>query len=86
MLNIPDDLGLSLFQQVKSISTAIKKGVQAQGVFIASNITISQSIMHAHIHLIPRSKGDGLKGFFWPRVTYESEDQMRVIQSAIRKQ
>ena len=49
----------------------------AQGSFVAMNNTVSQSVPHLHVHVVPRTKGDGLRGFFWPRTTYSSGDEMR---------
>ena len=52
------------------IATAVKDGLGAQGSFVAINNTVSQSVPHLHLHVVPRTKGDGLRGFFWPRTTY----------------
>ena len=51
-------------------------GLDAQGSFVAINNVVSQSVAHLHIHVVPRTKGDGLRGFFWPRTKYaEGEAQ-----------
>lgn len=55
------------------VALALEKGLEAQGAFVALNHRISQSVPHAHLHVVPRRKGDGLRGFFWPRTTYESD-------------
>jgi len=47
----------------------------AQGTFVALNNVVSQSVPHLHVHVVPRTKGDGLRGFFWPRQRYASEDE-----------
>jgi histidine triad (HIT) family protein len=60
--------------------------MNAQGIFIAINNKVSQSIDHLHIHLVPRNNGDGLKGFFWPRTHYDNEDKLREIQLAIKQE
>ena len=52
------------------LSTAVVQGLGAQGSFVAINNTVSQSVPHLHLHVVPRTKGDGLRGFFWPRTTY----------------
>jgi histidine triad (HIT) family protein len=57
--------------------------MNAEGSFIAMNNTISQSISHVHIHIVPRKKGDGLKGFFWPRTRYSNQEQMIETQAQI---
>jgi len=58
---------------VQRVSRAVESGLQAQGTFIGVNTKISQSVPHLHAHVVPRRKGDGLRGFFWPRTTYESD-------------
>ncbi len=52
------------------LATAVKEGLGAQGSFVAINNTVSQSVPHLHLHVVPRTKGDGLRGFFWPRTKY----------------
>lgn len=52
------------------LTTAVVEGLDAQGSFVAINNTVSQSVAHLHLHVVPRTKGDGLRGFFWPRTTY----------------
>jgi len=58
---------------VQRVSRAVEAGLDAQGTFIGLNNKISQSVPHVHAHVIPRRKGDGLRGFFWPRTKYESD-------------
>ena len=52
------------------LAVAVKTGLGAQGSFVAINNTVSQSVPHLHLHVVPRTKGDGLRGFFWPRTKY----------------
>lgn len=52
------------------LATAMIEGLGSQGSFVAINNTVSQSVPHLHLHVVPRTKGDGLRGFFWPRTTY----------------
>ena len=54
----------------QALATAMVEGLGAQGSFVAINNTVSQSVPHLHLHVVPRTKGDGLRGFFWPRTTY----------------
>ena len=56
----------------------------ADGTFVAINNRISQSVPHLHVHVVPRRRKDGLRGFFWPRLRYESPEAMREAQSRIR--
>lgn len=67
---LPADLVSPLFALVQRLSTAVVEGLGADGSFTAINTVISQSVPHLHVHVVPRSKGDGLRGFFWPRVRY----------------
>jgi len=55
------------------LATAMVEGLGAQGSFVAMNNTVSQSVAHLHLHVVPRTKGDGLRGFFWPRHTYADD-------------
>lgn len=60
----------------RGIARAVELGLGADGSFVAMNNRVSQSVPHLHVHVIPRKKKDGLKGFFWPRLKYASEDEM----------
>jgi histidine triad (HIT) family protein len=63
------------FLDVQRISTAVEKGLGAGGSFVALNNRVSQSVPHLHTHVVPRTKGDGLRGFFWPRTKYASAEE-----------
>ena len=56
------------------LATAMVEGLGAQGSFVAMNNTVSQSVAHLHLHVVPRTKGDGLRGFFWPRTKYRDSE------------
>jgi histidine triad (HIT) family protein len=56
------------------IATAVVEGLGAQGSFVAMNNVVSQSVPHLHLHVVPRTKGDGLRGFFWPRTKYGADE------------
>jgi histidine triad (HIT) family protein len=73
-----------LFQAAQSLERAVEAALDAEGTFIAVNNNVSQSVPHLHIHIVPRRKGDGLKGFFWPRRGYASEEHLRETGSRIR--
>jgi histidine triad (HIT) family protein len=75
LLALPAPLVSPLFTTVQRIARAVEKGLDADGSFTAINTKISQSVPHLHVHVIPRRKGDGLRGFFWPRGKYESEEE-----------
>jgi histidine triad (HIT) family protein len=72
-----------LFETVQLLSRAVEAGLDAEGTFVAMNNRVSQSVPHLHIHVVPRRKGDGLKGFFWPRTKYKSEEEMLAVKKSI---
>jgi histidine triad (HIT) family protein len=61
------------FERVATMQRVVQEGLGAQGAFIAMNNVVSQSVAHLHCHVVPRTKGDGLKGFFWPRTKYRDQ-------------
>jgi histidine triad (HIT) family protein len=69
-----DDVG-PYFRDVQRLAVAVETGLAATGTFVALNNRVSQSVPHLHTHVVPRTKGDGLRGFFWPRTTYSSPDE-----------
>lgn len=69
-----EDIG-PFFERVRAIAAAVPAALGAQGTFVAMNNKVSQSVPHLHVHVVPRTKGDGLKGFFWPRTKYASDDE-----------
>jgi histidine triad (HIT) family protein len=81
--DLPDSLLAPLFANVRMLSVAVELGMHAEGTFIASNNRVSQSVPHFHVHIVPRKKGDGLKGFFWPRRKYQSADEINGVLRAL---
>lgn len=69
--DLPDDLRDGFFEAGQRVARAVVAGLGAQGSFVAMNNVVSQSVAHLHLHVVPRTKGDGLRGFFWPRHRYE---------------
>ncbi|WP_250001095.1 HIT family protein [Actinoplanes sp. M2I2] len=63
------------FGLVQRVAAAVPAALGAQGTFVANNNIVSQSVAHLHFHVVPRTKGDGLRGFFWPRHKYESDEE-----------
>jgi histidine triad (HIT) family protein len=63
----------------------VRKATRADGIFTANNNIVSQSVPHFHIHVVPRNKKDGLKGFFWPRIGYSGERHRHEMRDAIIK-
>lgn len=82
--DVPRDLLTPLFSAAQRIALAVESALKAEGTFVAMNNKISQSVPHLHVHVVPRRKKDGLRGFFWPRVKYASNDEMRATATAIR--
>ncbi len=71
------------FKAVQLLSRVVESALDAEGTFVAMNNRVSQSVPHLHVHVVPRRKGDGLKGFFWPRTKYKSEAEMIAVQRSI---
>ncbi|WP_076471193.1 HIT family protein [Micromonospora avicenniae] len=61
------------FALVRRLAVAVESGLGADGTFVAINNKVSQSVPHLHTHVVPRTKGDGLRGFFWPRTRYTDD-------------
>jgi histidine triad (HIT) family protein len=68
--DLPAELRDGFLEAAQRLATAVVEGLGAQGSFVAMNNVVSQSVAHLHLHVVPRTKGDGLRGFFWPRTTY----------------
>ena len=83
LLELPAERVGPLFLLVQRISVAVERGLRADGIFNAVNNRVSQSVPHLHVHVIPRRKKDGLKGFFWPRYKYAGEAEMSAVRDAI---
>ena len=75
LADLPADLIGPLFSRVQRVSAAMPAALGAQGSFVAENNVVSQSVPHLHVHVVPRTKGDGLRGFFWPRGKYADEEE-----------
>ena len=73
LADLPEDLVGPLFTRVRRVSAAMPPALGAQGSFVGENNVVSQSVPHLHVHVVPRTKGDGLRGFFWPRTRYADE-------------
>ncbi|HUR19132.1 MAG TPA: HIT family protein [Acidimicrobiales bacterium] len=83
LLDVPPALTSPLFDAVRRVAAAVASAMGAQGTFVAMNNVVSQSVPHLHVHVVPRTRGDGLRGFFWPRRNYESGSQMADIACRI---
>jgi histidine triad (HIT) family protein len=75
LTDLPAELLPGYFALVQRVAAAVPAALGAQGTFVAMNNVVSQSVPHLHTHVVPRTKGDGLRGFFWPRTKYASDDE-----------
>ncbi|HUR06624.1 MAG TPA: HIT family protein [Nonomuraea sp.] len=73
------------FERVQLVTRAVEEGLEAAGTFVAMNNRISQSVAHLHVHVVPRNPKDGLRGFFWPRTKYASEEEAGSYAELISK-
>jgi len=82
---LPEELVGPLFLRARRVAAALGPALGAEGSFVALNNLVSQSVPHLHVHVVPRRRKDGLRGFFWPRTKYESEGQMRDVAARLRE-
>lgn len=75
LLDLPPELHERFVANARRLAAAVVDGLEAQGSFVAINNVVSQSVPHLHLHVVPRRRGDGLKGFFWPRHKYKDGEQ-----------
>jgi histidine triad (HIT) family protein len=83
--DLPAELVGPFFQNAQRLVRAVQEACDAPGCFVAQNNVVSQSVPHLHVHIVPRRPKDGLKGFFWPRMSYESDEHRRDVADAIRR-
>lgn len=83
LADLPQDAVGPLFQTAQLLAKAVEQGMSAEGSFVAVNNRISQSVPHLHIHIVPRRKGDGLKGFFWPRTKYADDETLDAVRKRV---
>ena len=81
--DLPGPLTAPLFAAAAAVARALEAGLGADGSFVAVNNRVSQSVPHLHVHVVPRRRGDGLRGFFWPRGRYESAAAMEETRARI---
>jgi histidine triad (HIT) family protein len=84
LTDLPEQLVGPFFTNVQRLSRAVESALAAHGTFVAMNNRVSQSVPHLHTHVVPRRRKDGLKGFFWPRQPYKSDEEADAVQAAIR--
>ena len=88
LADLPAGLVGPLFTRVQRVSAGMPAAFGAQGSFVGENNIVSQSVPHLHVHVVPRTQGDGLRGFFWPRTRYadeaEAEDYARRLREVLQ--
>lgn len=84
LTDLPQNLVGPFFKNVQLLARTVEVALTAEGTFVAMNNRVSQSVPHLHVHIVPRRRKDGLKGFFWPRNKYENPDQIVEVQRAIQ--
>jgi histidine triad (HIT) family protein len=86
LTDLPAPLVAPYAAAVQRLAGAVEVGMEAGGTFVAVNNKVSQSVPHLHTHVVPRTKGDGLRGFFWPRGRYGSDEEAAAVAEAIAAQ
>ncbi|MDQ2899268.1 MAG: HIT family protein [Acidobacteriota bacterium] len=85
LVDLPEESVAPLFLDARALAGAVEKALDCDGTFVAINNRVSQSVPHLHVHIVPRRKKDGLKGFFWPRKPYDGDDHAKDVARAIRE-
>ncbi len=83
LTDLPESSVGPFFERVQEIARAVETAMEAEGTFVAMNNRVSQSVPHLHVHVVPRKRKDGLKGFFWPRTKYKSLEEMKEVANRI---
>jgi histidine triad (HIT) family protein len=84
--DLPAELVGPLFGTARTLAGAVQRAMEAEGTFVALNNKVSQSVPHLHVHVVPRRRKDGLRGFFWPRQHYSSEEEMGATAARLREE
>ena len=86
LADLPPDRVGPFFLQVQRVEAAVRTAMEAPGSFVAQNNVVSQSVPHLHVHVVPRRRKDGLRGFFWPRTRYASDAEMAAVAARITQE
>jgi histidine triad (HIT) family protein len=81
--DLPEELVSVLFLNVRRLAGVVQDAMNAEGTFVAINNIVSQSVPHFHVHIVPRRRKDGLRGFFWPRGKYENAEEQKAVRNAL---
>ena len=86
LADLPAEMTGPMMGKMQLLSQAVEAAVDAEGTFLAINNKVSQSVPHLHIHIVPRRKRDGLRGFFWPRIPYKDDEAREAVGVAIARE
>jgi len=86
LTDLPPELTPPIFKTTQLLAKAVESALDAEGTFIAINNRVSQTVPHLHIHVVPRRRRDGLKGFFWPRQQYRDSQAREAVRDAIERE
>lgn len=84
LTDLPTDQVAAFFERVQRVTQAVEAEMEAAGSFVAMNNIVSQSVLHLHVHVVPRNRKDGLKGFFWPRTRYADDAEAAGVATRLR--
>ena len=85
LTDLPTELIEPVFADVQLVAHAVEEAMQAEGTLVVLNNRVSQSVPHLHVHIVPRHRKDGLRGFFWPRHPYPDDAAREAVQQAIEQ-
>jgi histidine triad (HIT) family protein len=85
LAELPPELASTIFATARRVAAAQRQALGCQGTFVALNDVVSQSVPHVHLHVVPRSRGDGLRGFFWPRGGYADAGEAAAVATQLRE-
>jgi histidine triad (HIT) family protein len=86
LTDLPAALAGPMMEKAQIMAAAVESALDAEGTFIAINNRVSQLVPHLHIHVVPRRRKDGLRGFFWPRHQYKDEEAREAVRDAIERE
>ncbi len=86
LLELPKEHAADTMMAIQLLAKAVESALDAEGTFIAVNNRVSQTVPHLHVHIVPRRRRDGLKGFFWPRQRYQDEAAKEAVRDAIERE
>jgi histidine triad (HIT) family protein len=84
LLDVSEELMPVLMRAAQRTAAAVVAGLGSQGSFVAMNNVVSQSVPHLHVHVVPRRRKDGLRGFFWPRNPYRDDQHAEQACESLR--